>query len=129
MPNLSVKSLKFCSKYRFIKYRSIKYRSHLKRGKYRQRDALRKDTMFRKVAMTDYYFHDLDLLQELQTTSSLSSSFLSTGSSTEHLTVSYQIVVKVNYCINFGPPNQLIRFLSGGYREHYLFFVFVFSGE
>lgn len=101
MTNLCVKSIKFCSKYTFIKYRSIKYRSHLKRGKYRQRDTPRKHAMFRKVVMTDYYFHDLDVFQELQTTFSRLSCFLSTARSTEHLTVSYQIVVKVNYSINF----------------------------
>lgn len=51
--------------------------------------------------MTDYYFHDLDLLQELQTTSTLLSCLLSTASSTEHLTGSYQTMVKVSYYINF----------------------------
>lgn len=51
--------------------------------------------------MTDYYFHDFDLLQKLQTTPSLPSRFLTTASSTEHLTASYQIVVKVSYYIKF----------------------------
>lgn len=51
--------------------------------------------------MTDYYFHDFDLLQKLQTTPSLPSCLLTAASSTEHLTASYQVVVKVSYDIKF----------------------------